>query len=463
MRIVRHRRGRRPRSRVPRLRAGTPRRGAADARGPRHRRSRRRAAAIPPLGARPRRSTRPRSRRSMRTKSTRRGRSATTRRARSRSRSPRGCAARRCCTSRPTTCSTGPRPMPYDETDEPRPLSIYGRAKLAGERSRRPELAGAVHRADGLRVRRRATTTCPGSCARLRAGEVAAGLEDRIGSPTFVDHLAERLVPLALTRPVRHVPPRRPRAGVRGSRCSDGCGRSAICRVRSSPSGPPTSVCRRRGRRARRSRASSWRTCRFPRSRRWTRLCARCSKADRRSGRPGAATARPAAAPHGLHRTEVPRGPRRRASPGPRATATLRAMTTSRARAPRPAPSPRTRATCRSCAHLYWSQEAGARPQAGTRQVREQMLEFVANMRTDERAADAARRAAPGRADAAAPQGEVRAVPRRAVRHAALRPAARRRDGPHGRAVRARARARAPGGGAAAAGRRAPPRRGRRA
>src|SRR6476646_2831410 len=36
--------------------------------------------------------------------------------------------------------------------------------------------------------------------------------------------------------------------------------------------------------------------------------------------------------------------------------------------------------------HLYWSQEAGARPQAGTRQLREQMLEFVAKMRTDERA-----------------------------------------------------------------------------
>jgi hypothetical protein len=36
--------------------------------------------------------------------------------------------------------------------------------------------------------------------------------------------------------------------------------------------------------------------------------------------------------------------------------------------------------------HLYWSQEAGARPQAGTKRVREQMLEFVAKMRTDERA-----------------------------------------------------------------------------
>ena len=34
---------------------------------------------------------------------------------------------------------------------------------------------------------------------------------------------------------------------------------------------------------------------------------------------------------------------------------------------------------------LYWAQGAGARPQVGTKQVREQMLEFVANMRTDER------------------------------------------------------------------------------
>jgi uncharacterized protein YceH (UPF0502 family) len=35
--------------------------------------------------------------------------------------------------------------------------------------------------------------------------------------------------------------------------------------------------------------------------------------------------------------------------------------------------------------NLYWSQETGARQQVGTKQVREQMLEFVAHMRTDER------------------------------------------------------------------------------
>ena len=35
---------------------------------------------------------------------------------------------------------------------------------------------------------------------------------------------------------------------------------------------------------------------------------------------------------------------------------------------------------------LYWAQDAGAHHQAGTKQVREQLLEFVAKMRSDERA-----------------------------------------------------------------------------
>ena len=78
-----------------------------------------------------------------------------------------------------------------------------------------------------------------------------------------------------------------------------------------------------------------------------------------------------------------------RASTGPRATATLRAMTAPD-RGPDPdaaAPEPEDEGYLSLVRHLYWSQEAGARPQAGTRQVREQMLEFVAKMRTDERAA----------------------------------------------------------------------------
>ncbi len=35
--------------------------------------------------------------------------------------------------------------------------------------------------------------------------------------------------------------------------------------------------------------------------------------------------------------------------------------------------------------HLYWAQEPGRRHEAGTKQVREELLEFVAQMRTDER------------------------------------------------------------------------------
>jgi len=35
--------------------------------------------------------------------------------------------------------------------------------------------------------------------------------------------------------------------------------------------------------------------------------------------------------------------------------------------------------------HLYWAQESGSRYEVGTKQVREELLEFVAQMRTNER------------------------------------------------------------------------------
>lgn len=92
----------------------------------------------------------------------------------------------------------GVKAEPYDETDEPRPISVYGRAKLAGERfvvSTVPEhfvvRTGYVFGGG--------TDYLSGQLARLHAGEDAAGLEDRVGSPTFVDHLAEQLLPLVLT------------------------------------------------------------------------------------------------------------------------------------------------------------------------------------------------------------------------------------------------------------------------
>lgn len=93
----------------------------------------------------------------------------------------------------------GAKAGPYDETDEPRPLSVYGRSKLAGERLVREALhehfivrTAAVFGAAGDYL--------DGQLRRLRAGETAAAVADRMVSPTFVDHLAERLLPLTLTR-----------------------------------------------------------------------------------------------------------------------------------------------------------------------------------------------------------------------------------------------------------------------
>jgi dTDP-4-dehydrorhamnose reductase len=92
----------------------------------------------------------------------------------------------------------GAKATPYDETDEPRPLGVYGRAKLAGERLVRavsPEhfvvRVGYVYGGG--------EDYLSGQVARLAAGKDAAGLVDRVGSPTYVRHLAERLVPLLLT------------------------------------------------------------------------------------------------------------------------------------------------------------------------------------------------------------------------------------------------------------------------
>ena len=92
----------------------------------------------------------------------------------------------------------GAKSAPYDETDEPRPLSTYGRAKLAGERLVTQSVREAFVVRTGY-VFGAGEDYLSGQLRRLRAGDTAAGLEDRVGSPTFVDHLAARLLPLALT------------------------------------------------------------------------------------------------------------------------------------------------------------------------------------------------------------------------------------------------------------------------
>jgi dTDP-4-dehydrorhamnose reductase len=92
----------------------------------------------------------------------------------------------------------GEKPEPYDETDEPRPLSVYGRSKLAGEELVRHALL------EHFIVRTAAVFGAgddylDGQLRRLRDGDTAAAIADRVCSPTFVDHLAARILPLVLT------------------------------------------------------------------------------------------------------------------------------------------------------------------------------------------------------------------------------------------------------------------------
>lgn len=86
----------------------------------------------------------------------------------------------------------------YDETDLPNPLSVYAKSKLAGERFARDLVP------DSFVVR---TSVVFGggadyissAIALLAKGEAAGGIADRIGTPTYVKHLAERIMPLVLS------------------------------------------------------------------------------------------------------------------------------------------------------------------------------------------------------------------------------------------------------------------------
>jgi dTDP-4-dehydrorhamnose reductase len=92
----------------------------------------------------------------------------------------------------------GTKGAPYDETDEPRPLSVYGRSKLAGERLVRGTLHEHVIVRTGY-VFGAGEDYLSSQVGRLQRGEVAAALRDRVGTPTYVVDLAERLIPLLLT------------------------------------------------------------------------------------------------------------------------------------------------------------------------------------------------------------------------------------------------------------------------
>lgn len=92
----------------------------------------------------------------------------------------------------------GAKGAPYDELDAPSPLSVYGRAKLAGERLVRdlvPEhfvvRVGYVFGGADHYVTR--------AVRALAAGGPAGGQTDRVGTPTFAPDLAAMLLPLLLT------------------------------------------------------------------------------------------------------------------------------------------------------------------------------------------------------------------------------------------------------------------------
>jgi dTDP-4-dehydrorhamnose reductase len=92
----------------------------------------------------------------------------------------------------------GMKGAPYDEMDATHPLSVYGRTKLAGEAFVR-QLVPEHFIVRTSYVYGAGDDYASGALERLRRGERAGGIRDRIGSPTFVGHLASRILPLLLT------------------------------------------------------------------------------------------------------------------------------------------------------------------------------------------------------------------------------------------------------------------------
>lgn len=91
----------------------------------------------------------------------------------------------------------GEKGEPYHEFDVPNPLSVYGRSKLAGERE------AQTLAPDHLVVRTSwvfggGKDFLSGALGRLAGGESVPAIVDLVGTPTYVRHLAERLIPLVL-------------------------------------------------------------------------------------------------------------------------------------------------------------------------------------------------------------------------------------------------------------------------
>lgn len=92
----------------------------------------------------------------------------------------------------------GTKGAPYDELDEPAPISVYGRAKLAGERHVRDLISehfvvrvGYVYGGPAHYI--------TGAVRSMAAGLEVGGLTDRVGTPTYAPDLVSLLLPLLLT------------------------------------------------------------------------------------------------------------------------------------------------------------------------------------------------------------------------------------------------------------------------
>jgi dTDP-4-dehydrorhamnose reductase len=92
----------------------------------------------------------------------------------------------------------GEKATAYDELDVPNPISVYARSKLGGE----DMIRQLTHEYFIVRVGYvfgAGTEYLSGAVQKLARGEAVGGVVDRVGTPTYVHHLAPRLLPLLLT------------------------------------------------------------------------------------------------------------------------------------------------------------------------------------------------------------------------------------------------------------------------
>jgi dTDP-4-dehydrorhamnose reductase len=83
----------------------------------------------------------------------------------------------------------GTKGAPYDERDAPRPTSVYGRSKLAGERVALGYPRALVVRPSTLFGPGR-TSFCEHVVSRVQAGQPVEAFADQVTSPTYTEDLA---------------------------------------------------------------------------------------------------------------------------------------------------------------------------------------------------------------------------------------------------------------------------------